>query len=47
MFVRVNPHHHRVEEALRLKPNSWEAVGSLAQVDWERAKARMGYVLQP
>lgn len=37
---------HRIEEGLRIKPDSWEAVGSLAQLEWERAKAKLSYVLQ-
>ncbi|KAF5826030.1 hypothetical protein DUNSADRAFT_5318 [Dunaliella salina] len=35
----------KIEEGLRIKPDSWEAVGSLAQLEWERAKAKLGYVL--
>jgi len=44
---RQRPLHarRRIEEGLRIKPDSWEAVGSLAQLEWERAKAKLGYVM--
>jgi hypothetical protein len=35
----------KIKEALAVRGDSWEAVGSLAQVEWERAKALLGYVL--
>lgn len=42
---RAHVHGRRIEEGLRIKPDSWEAVGSLAQLEWERAKAKLGYVM--
>lgn len=33
--------------APQVNQKSWEAVGSLAQLEWERAKAKLGYVLLP
>ncbi|KAJ9510667.1 hypothetical protein QJQ45_027528 [Haematococcus lacustris] len=34
-----------LEEALAVHPDSWEAVAQLAQLEWERAKAKLGYSL--
>ncbi|KAL6758145.1 hypothetical protein V8C86DRAFT_2434967 [Haematococcus lacustris] len=35
----------KLEEALAVHPDSWEAVAQLAQLEWERAKAKLGYSL--
>ena len=35
----------RFNEALRIKSDSWEANGSMGQLEWERAKTKIGYVL--
>lgn len=36
-----------IEKAGALKPGSWEVVSSLGQLEWERARVRMGYVMPP
>jgi hypothetical protein len=35
----------RYNEALKIKTDSWEATASLGQLEWERAKARLGYIV--
>jgi len=30
---------------LKIKTDSWEATASLGQLEWERAKARLGYIV--
>lgn len=35
----------KIRQALAVHPESWEAIGSLAQLEWERAKCKLGYVL--
>lgn len=35
----------RYNEALKIKTDSWEATASMGQLEWERAKARIGYIV--
>lgn len=35
----------KYNEALKIKTDSWEATASLGQLEWERAKARLGYIV--
>ena len=36
---------YRYNEALKIKTDSWEATASMGQLEWERAKARIGYIV--
>ena len=35
----------RIKQALSFKADSWEATGSMAQLEWERCKAKLGYIV--
>lgn len=35
----------KIKQALTFKPDSWEAIGSLGQLEWERLKAKLGYIV--
>jgi hypothetical protein len=45
VLAQYDKTEEKVRQALAVHPRSWEAMGSLAQLEWERAKAKLGYVL--
>eukprot|EP00798_Chlamydomonas_sp_ICE-L_P013831 gene13831-19749_t len=35
----------KINQAIGFKADSWEAIGSLGQLEWERLKAKLGYIV--
>eukprot|EP00798_Chlamydomonas_sp_ICE-L_P018328 gene18328-24790_t len=35
----------KIKQALTFKSNSWEAIGSMGQLEWERVKAKLCYIV--
>ena len=44
-LVSPHPAPRRIKQALAIKADSWEATGSMAQLEWERLKAKLGYIV--
>lgn len=45
MMKEYDESEKKYNEALKIKPEFWEATGCMGQLEWERAKAKLGYIV--